>query len=40
MVFSVKESEVHTFGNPGSDFAGSFRAMIMDFANMSLEFAD
>jgi hypothetical protein len=40
MVFSVKESEVHTFGNPGSDFTGSFRVMIIDFANISLEFAE
>ncbi|MBK9226241.1 MAG: hypothetical protein IPL67_04060 [Ignavibacteria bacterium] len=37
---NVKKSEEHTFGNLGSDFTGSFRVMIIDFANMSLEFAD
>ena len=37
---SVKNSDEYTFGNLGSDFTGSFRVMIIDFANMSLEFAD
>jgi predicted aspartyl protease len=37
---NVKKSEEYTFGNLGSDFTGSFRVMIIDFANMSLEFSD